>query len=119
MLHLALLLFRLPFQQDGGDPVLPEVPLQTQTIDVSTLGAQAPTQPTGSSSSSVTRGPRRRIEPILPKSNLNRLQARIDSLVAAFLIRSSSTLLGRRSPTMASTSTNSAPPTSRARCSRR
>lgn len=82
MLCLALLLFALPLQQDGSEPADPRVPVQPPTIDVSTLGAQAPTQPSGTSSSSVTRTPRRRIEPVIPKSNVTRLQTRIDSLVA-------------------------------------
>lgn len=75
MLLTSLALLAL---QQGPAPADPQV---TGTVDVTPIGGvEAPTQPTGSSSSSVTRSPR--IQPVQPMRNVNRLMARIDSLVA-------------------------------------
>ncbi len=83
--HLApLMLAALPILQDSAPADPPKqdpAPAQNGTIDVTPIGGvEAPTQPSGTSSATVTRTPR--IQPVQPQRTVNRLMTRIGSLVA-------------------------------------
>ena len=80
LLAISALVFSL---QDGeSDRSLADnaATLPVSELDVSTLGAQAPTQPRGTSSSTVTRT--RRIEPVRTAAPINRLLTPIERMVA-------------------------------------
>ncbi len=84
LLTLALLALQQPEPAPTQDPVPqpgPEYPAPDGNLDLNTFGGiEAPTQPNTTSSSNVTRT--NRITPIQPMRNVDRLLARIDSLVA-------------------------------------
>jgi len=83
MLIANLALLALPIFQEPAPVAVPALddPIRVAPVGLATLpGIEAPTQPTGKSSSTVTRTAR--VEPIQPKRTVNRLLTPVRSLVA-------------------------------------